>query len=45
MDVKHWKRCLELFAAFYELQNGQSMSAEQTEYMRSLIEKTWEGEA
>ena len=39
------KSPLELFAAFYELQNGQSMSAEQTEYMRSLIEKTWEGEA
>ena len=39
------KSPLELFAEFYELQNGQSMSDEQTDYMRGLIEKTWEGEA
>ena len=33
----------ELFADFYELQNNQPMSADQAEYMRDLIEKTWEG--
>lgn len=35
----------ELFADFYELQNNQPMSAEQADYIRDLIEKTWEGEA
>lgn len=35
----------ELFADFYELQNNQPMSSEQAEYMKDLIEKTWEGEA
>lgn len=35
---------LELFADFYELQNNQPMNPLQAEYMRSLIEKTWEGE-
>ena len=33
----------ELFADFYELQNNQPMSADQAEYIRDLIEKTWEG--
>lgn len=34
----------ELFAEFYELQNNQPMSAEQSAYMIDLIKKTWEGE-
>ena len=38
------KTPLELFSDFYELQNNQPMSAEQSAYMRALIEKTWEGE-
>lgn len=33
---------LELFSDFYEKQNGSLMSAEQEEYMRSVIEKIWE---
>ncbi len=43
VDVES-KSPLELFSDFYELQNNQPMSPEQTEYMKSLIEKTWEGE-
>ncbi len=35
---------IDLFADFYELQNNQPMSNEQTEFMRNLIEKIWEGE-
>ena len=35
---------IDLFAEFYELQNGLPMSAEQTEFVASLIEKIWEGE-
>ena len=35
---------IDLFAEFYELQNGLPMSAEQTELVASLIEKIWEGE-
>ena len=35
---------IDLFAEFYELQNGLPMSAEQTELVESLIEKIWEGE-
>ena len=34
----------ELFADFYELQNNQPMSEEQSRYMKDLIEKTWEAE-
>ena len=36
------KSPLELFADFYELQNNQPMSAEQSEFMQRLVEKTWE---
>ncbi len=36
---------LELFGAFYEMQNGQEMSKEQSDYMRELIEKIWEVES
>lgn len=43
VDVES-KSPLELFSDFYELQNNQPMSPEQSEYMKSLIEKTWEGE-
>ena len=35
---------IDLFAEFYELQNGLPMSAEKTEIVTSLIEKIWEGE-
>ncbi len=35
---------LELFARFYELQNGAPMSGEQAEYMEKLIEDVWEDE-
>ena len=35
---------IDLFAEFYELQNGLPMSAEQTELVESLIEKILEGE-
>lgn len=34
----------ELFAAFYELQNGAPMSGEQADFMAKLIEKIWDGE-
>lgn len=34
----------ELFADFYELQNNQPMSTDQSAYMKELIEKVWEGE-
>lgn len=33
-----------LFAEFYQLQNNAPMSMQQTEYMRTVIEKIWEGE-
>ena len=36
------KSPMELFEDFYELQNNQPMSAEQTEFMKELIAKTWE---
>ena len=35
---------LELFAEFYEKQNGQPMSGEQAAFAGALIEKIWEGE-
>ncbi len=38
------KTPLELFSDFYELQNNQAMTVEQSEYMSRLIENTWEGE-
>lgn len=38
------KSPLELFADFYELQNNQPMSQEQADFMKNLIEKTWEDE-
>ncbi len=36
---------LELFAQFYEEQNGQPMSGEQGEFIRELIEEIWEAGA
>lgn len=39
------KSPLELFAEFYEQQNGAEMSAEQAKYMEELIEKIWEEQA
>lgn len=38
------KTPLDLFADFYELQNNQPMSGEQSGFMQQLIEKIWEGE-
>ena len=38
------KTPLELFSDFYELQNNQAMTVEQSEYMCKLIENTWEDE-
>ena len=39
------KTPFQLFSEFYELQNNQPMSGEQTEYVRSLIQDIWEEEA
>ena len=36
------KSPLELFSEFYEKQNNQPMSEEQTKFITALIEKTWE---
>lgn len=41
-DAPEKKTPLELLSAFYELQNGQPMSQEQTRYAQELIEKIWE---
>lgn len=38
------KTRLERFAEFYEMQNGQGMSDEQTAFVEKLIEKIWEGD-
>jgi DNA repair protein SbcD/Mre11 len=42
-DVEN-KSPFELFSDFYELQNNQPMSDEQSEFMTKLIEKIWEEE-
>ena len=39
------KSPLELFAEFYEAQNGAEMSDEQAKHMEALIEKIWEEQA
>lgn len=39
------KSPLELFAEFYEHQNGAAMSAEQAKHIEALIEKIWEEQA
>ena len=39
------KTPMELFSAFYEMQNGQEMSLEQKQYLETLIEGIWEGDA
>ena len=36
---------MELFAAFYEQQNGNPLSEEQTEFLAGLIEEIWEVQA
>ena len=38
------KSPLELFSDFYKLQNNQPMTQEQFDYVKLLIEKSWEGE-
>ena len=40
-DLKR-KSPLELFGEFYEKQNGQPMSEEQSGFVASLIEQIWE---
>ena len=42
-DVER-KSPFELFGEFFVLQNNKPMSAEQTEIVKTLIEKAWEGE-
>ena len=42
-DVEN-KTPLELFSDFYEQQNNQPMSEEQTAFVKRLIEEIWEGE-
>ena len=41
-DVKE-KTPFEHFSEFYELQNGQPLSDEQTEFVSDIIEQLWEG--
>ena len=36
---------MELFAAFYEQQNGNSLSEEQKQYLTGLVEELWEVQA
>ena len=36
---------MELFAAFYEQQNGNPLSEEQTEFLAGLVEEIWEVQA
>ena len=43
-DVER-KSPLDLFAEFYEMQNGQAMTREQLEFSANLIHDVWEGEA
>lgn len=38
------KKPLELFADFYEKQNGMTMTKEQSVYIKEMIETVWEGE-
>lgn len=38
------KKPLELFADFYEKQNGMAMTKEQSVYIKEIIETVWEGE-
>ncbi len=42
-DVEN-KSPLALFSDFYEIQNSQSMSDEQENYIQNLIESIWEGQ-
>lgn len=42
-DIEH-RSPLDLFAEFYEKQNGQAMNKEQLEFSKQLIESIWEGE-
>lgn len=41
-DNMETKSPLELFSDFYKLQNNREMSDEQADFMRKLIEETWE---
>lgn len=44
MEEPEKRSPLELFADFYERQNGQEMTEEQRRWMSGLIEEIWEGE-
>ena len=41
-DVER-KTPFELFGDFYQIQNGQPMNDEQSDFMKTLIENVWEG--
>jgi exonuclease SbcD len=43
-QVETEKRPLELFADFYEKQNGMAMTDEQHVYLSEIIETVWEGQ-
>lgn len=43
-QVETEKRPLELFADFYEKQNGMAMTDEQHAYLSEIIETVWEGQ-
>lgn len=43
-QVETEKRPLELFADFYEKQNGMTMTDEQHAYLSEIIETVWEGQ-
>ena len=42
-NIEH-RSPLDLFAEFYEKQNGQAMSEDQLEFTKQLIQSIWEGE-
>ena len=42
MEVEQ-KSPMELFKEFYEIQNNQSLSEDQREFMEEIIEEIWEG--
>ena len=43
-DVEHLSP-MELFARFFEAQNGRPMTEEQVAFVQEMMEQMWEGEA
>lgn len=43
-DVEHLSP-MELFARFFEAQNGRPMTEEQVAFVQKMMEQMWEGEA